>query len=301
MSTTGLLLMAAVSANVLQPGDYRRSLTVDGRERTYLLHVPPSYDGHRSVPLVLVFHGGGSNADQMVRFCGLNETADREGFLVVYPNGTGRTRRLLTWNAGNCCGYAVRNNVDDVKFVRELLREVAKVARVDSRRVYATGMSNGAIFCYRLADELSDRFAAIAPVSGTMGRATCAPKRPVSVLHFHGTDDLFVPYAGGRGRRSITLTRFFSVEHTIQAWVRANGCPDKPVVERLPDRADDGTWVEKKTYGPGRDGAEVVLVEIHGGGHTWPGREPPLRFLGRTTHDIAANDLIWSFFRRHHR
>ena len=169
-------------------------------------------------------------------FCGLNEKADKEGFIAVYPNGTGRLEQMLTWNGGNCCGYAMWNNVDDVGFTRALLDDLAKVANVDAKRVFATGMSNGGIMCYRLASELSDRIAAIAPVSGTMGTATCNPKRPVSVMHFHGTDDEFLPFKGGkRNQAAGTESYFYSVEHSIHAWVKADGCPEKPVVTDMPN------------------------------------------------------------------
>jgi polyhydroxybutyrate depolymerase len=153
--------------------------------------------------------------------------------------------------------------------------------------------------CYLLASELSDRIAAIAPVSGPMGTEKCSPKRPVSVIHFHGTDDQYAPFKGGKGDRSLASINFYSVDHSIRAWVKANGCPEKPVVTDLPDKADDGMTVRRKTYGPGRDGAEVVLVEIEGGGHTWPGRDPVVRFLGKSTKDISANDLMWEFFKKH--
>jgi polyhydroxybutyrate depolymerase len=206
---------------------------------------------------------------------------------------------VLTFNGGNCCGYAMNNNVDDVGFVRALLDDLAKVANIDSKRVFATGMSNGGIISYRLASELSDRIAAIAPVGGPMGTETCSPKRPVSVIHFHGTDDDFAPFKGGKGTRSISGTNFFSVEHSIKAWVKADGCPKEPVVTKLPDNADDGMTVTKEVYGPGRDGAEVLLVEIEGGGHTWPGQEPRVRFLGKSTKDISANDMMWEFFEKH--
>ena len=109
---------------------------------------------------------------------------------------------MLTWNGGNCCGYAQWNKVDDVGFTRALLDDLAKVVNVDAKRVFATGISNGGIMCYRLASELSDRIAAIAPVAGTMGTKTCNPKRPVSVMHFHGTDDKFLPFKGGIGTRA---------------------------------------------------------------------------------------------------
>jgi polyhydroxybutyrate depolymerase len=294
-----ILALAVAQTDALGPGDHTRTLTVGDRKRTYLVHVPPSYDGRTPYPVVLVYHGGGSNADQMVRFCSLNDKADKAGFLAVYPNGTGWLARALTWNAGNCCGYAMQNQVDDVAFSRALLDDLAKGVRVDARRVYATGMSNGAMLAYRLASELSDRIAAVAPVSGPMGTATCAPRRPVPVLHFHGTDDQFAPFHGGKGEKSLSGTDFYSVDHSIRAWVKANGCNDEPVTAELPDRAKDGTKVTRKTYGGGKDGAEVVLFVIEGGGHTWPGREPPLKLLGKTTRNVSANDVMWEFFEKH--
>jgi polyhydroxybutyrate depolymerase len=298
-TATLLLVLLTATADRLEPGDHARTLTVDERERAYLVHVPKSYDEAKPTPVVLAFHGGGSHAEQMVRFCGLNGKADEAGFIAVYPSGTGRLPRMLTFNGGNCCGYAMRNEVDDVAFVRALLDDLATVANVDPKRVYATGMSNGAIISYRLASELSDRIAAIAPVAGPMGTETCSPKRPVPVMHFHGTDDEFAAFKGGPGPKSLSRTDFYSVEHSIQAWVKANGCPAEPKVEQLPDKADDGMTVTRKTYGPGRNGSEVILLVIEGGGHTWPGRETPAKWLGDVTKDIAANDLMWEFFQRH--
>jgi len=283
----------------LTAGDHARSLAVDGRQRSYLVHVPESADKSRAWPVVLAFHGGGSNATQMVRFCGLNDQADKSGFVVVYPDGTGRTEQLHTWNAGNCCAYAMTQKIDDVKFTRMLLDDLAKVLLVDQRRVYATGMSNGAMFCYHLASELSDRIAAIAPVSGPMGTRDCHPKRPVSVLHFHGTDDQFAPFAGGRGESSLSGTDFLSVDYSLNRWIKANGCSEKPRVEELPVEVDDGTRATRKTWGEGQEGAEAVLIRIQGAGHTWPGRTPLLRRLGKSTRNVDANSLMWEFFSRH--
>jgi polyhydroxybutyrate depolymerase len=160
--------------------------------------------------------------------------------------------------------------------------------------VFATGLSNGGMMCYRLAAELSDRIAAIAPVAGTMALVETHPARPVPVMHFHGTEDKIAPAEGsGKGRV------FRSVEENIQIWCRVNGCPTTPQVTALDDRVQDGTTVACKVYGPGKDGAEVVLYEIIGGGHTWPGQPPPVKFLGRSTFDISANDLMWEFFQKH--
>ncbi|MGH8245909.1 MAG: alpha/beta hydrolase family esterase, partial [Gammaproteobacteria bacterium] len=123
-------------------------------DRSYILHVPPSFDPDQPVAVVLIFHGGGGNADNAVRMTGFNGQSDESGFLAVYPNGSGRLGDLvLTWNGGDCCGYAQEHNVDEVGFLRALLTDLNSSVRVDASRVYATGMSNGAIFAYRLACE----------------------------------------------------------------------------------------------------------------------------------------------------
>ena len=293
-----LLMLVAGESAALQPGDHSRSVEVDGGERSYLVHVPPQYDRASPMPVVLAFHGGGANADNMVTFSGLNEKADEAGFIVVYPQGSGRLARMLTFNAGNCCGHAAASSIDDVAFTRVVLDDLERVATVDRQRIFATGMSNGAMMTYRLASELSDRIAAIAPVAGPMGMKDCRPTRAVSIMHFHGAADEFAPFKGGRGRGP-SGTDFYSVQHSIDAWVAANGCRPTPQTAELPDRANDGTSVKEIRYDSGRDGAEVVLVVIEGGGHTWPGREARLRALGTSTQDISANDMMWEFFQQH--
>jgi polyhydroxybutyrate depolymerase len=281
----------------VRPGQ-SRVLSVGGRKRTYHVHVPPKLDPGKPAPVVLALHGATMNGTTMAWFSGLNEKADEAGFIVVYPNGTG-PGNSFTWNGGNCCGYAMRNQVDDVAFIRAVLDDLVGALPVDARRVFATGMSNGAVMVYRLASELADRIAAIAPVAGSMGTATCQPQRPVPILHFHGTKDEYVPFQGGIGPRSLFRTDFYSVENSIRAWVKANGCREEPATEELPDRAKDGTKVVRKTYGRGRDGAEVILVVIEGGGHTWPGRPLPVKVLGKATRSVSANDLMWEFFEKH--
>lgn len=294
-----LSLNVASGTAPLQPGDSKRSLAVGSRLRSYLVHVPPGYDGHEPIPVVLAFHGGGSNALMMSRFSGLDEKADAARFLVVYPEGSGPNENTQSWNGGNCCGYAMMEQVEDVEFVRVLLTDLASIAVIDQRRIYVTGMSNGAVLSYRLASELSDRIAAIAPVAGPMGTDSCHPNRPVPVLHMHGTIDHFAPYEGGYGSRSQSRVDFYSVEHSLNCWIRANGCPSEPQVTELLTLIDDGTRVFRKVWGPGRDGAEVVLYLIEGGGHTWPGREPRLAILGKATANLDANDVIWEFFQKH--
>jgi polyhydroxybutyrate depolymerase len=292
-----LVALLTIAGDPLAPGDHTRTLQVDGRERSYLVHVPPKYDPKKPTPIVLILHGAGTNAQIMVRFCGMNKKADEAGFVAVYPNGTGTAGLFLTFNSGGLSGKMAEGKPNDVAFVAKLLDDLATVVKLDPKRVFATGMSNGGMMCYRLASELSDRIAAIAPVSGTMAIPDYKPKRPVPVIHFHGTADNIVPFNGPKGTPKFLTFR--SVEETIRLCAKANGCPETPIQEDLPDKADDGTKVRKKTYGPGKDGAEVVLVEIEGGGHTWPGQEPPVRFIGKSTKDISANDLMWESFQKH--
>lgn len=268
-------------------------------ERMYLAHVPGGGSPSGGWPVVLAFHGGGSNPERMADFSGLSATADQHGFAVVYPGGTGIIEAARTFNAGNCCGRAMRLGIDEIAFVTALLADLSGLMLLDEQRIYATGMSNGALMAYHVADKLSHRIAAIAPVAGPMGFATCAPAEPVAVIHFHGTADEFAPFAGGIGKKSVSKTNFYSVEHTIAAWVSANGCALTPRVEELPPAVDDGTHVTRHVYDGGIQGAEVVLYQIHGMGHTWPGRETPFPALGRVTHNLDANEVLWEFFQKH--
>jgi polyhydroxybutyrate depolymerase len=295
--TSVLLLLTVLAFDPLGPGDHTRKLTVDGRERSYLVHIPPRYDHEKPTPVVLVFHGAGTNAAITVSFTGMSKKSDEAGFIAVYPNGTG-FGPFLTLNAGGRQGKMAEGSADDVRYVGAILDDLATVTNVDSKRVFATGISNGGMMCYRLAAEMSDRIAAIAPVAGTIAIEECKPKRPVPVMHFHGKADKMVPF-GGPDKGTPKFLTFKSVEESIAVWRKINQCPDEPTITEFPDKEDDGTKVTKKTYGPGKDGAEVVLIEIEGGGHTWPGIKSPISLIGKSTLDISANDLMWEFFQKH--
>ncbi|MFH0939238.1 MAG: PHB depolymerase family esterase [Planctomycetota bacterium] len=275
-------------------------LMVNEAIRSFIVFVPSKIFQQKTPPsLVIALHGGGSNAEGMQRFCGLDETALKRGFIVVYPNGSGRIKKILTWNSGECCGYAKERKIDDVAFIRELIDFMIKQYGVDPARVYVTGMSNGAMMAYRLAAELSDRIAAIAAVAGTLDIDAAAAKKPVPILHFHGTEDQYVPYEGGHGSRSLKDNKHTSVKTTIETWIRANQVEAEPVVEELPDKINDGTSVVRYTYKTKQDQQRIVLYKIIGGGHTWPGRSRFERLLGRSTEEISANELMWTFFMAH--
>jgi len=299
MMLSPLLALALLAGEPLSSGERVRTVEVDGLKRSYLVHVPPQYDPKKPTPVVLALHGAGMNASLMATISGLSSTADQAGFIVVYPNGTGSTQYFLVWNSGLFHGRRTGQWPDDVKFIDRLLDDLESAANVDTRRVYATGLSNGGMMSYRLAAELSQRIAAVAPVAGTMATDEPCPGRPVSVLHIHGTADPLVPFAGpGEGMQK--FVKFKSVRESIRIWTQINGCPQTPQATDLPDTdKKDGTRVKREFYGPGKDGAVVVLYVIEGGGHTWPGWLLPTLLLGKTTRDISANDLIWEFFERH--
>ena len=186
---------------------------------------------------------------------------------------------------------------DDVAFIGKLLDDLGTVVKVDEKRVYACGMSNGGMMCYRLAAELSDWIAAIAPVAGTIAIEESKPKRPVPVIHFHGTKDTFVPFEMAKGKTP-KFMKLKSVEDSIQTWVKLNGCDEKPKTDVLSKDGDE-MKVTRRCYGGGKDGAEVVLVVIEDGGHTWPRMTPPASFMGKSAMNISANDLMWEFFMKH--
>jgi polyhydroxybutyrate depolymerase len=290
------ILLAALVADPLAPGDHNRKLSVDGRDRTYLVHVPPKYNPDQPTPVVLILHGARTNAAITVAFTGMSTKSDEAGFVAVYPNGTG-SDPFLYWNAGQHTARLLEENPDDVKYIRLMLDDLATVINIDQQRVFATGMSNGGMMCYRLASELSDRIAAIAPVAGTMALPDAKPKRPVPVLQFHGTADSIVKY---NGQNTGALQPLKSVTDTVEYWRRLNGCPAKSTSTRLPDsNTSDGATVCRTDYPPGKNGAEVILYTIENGGHTWPGQKPLLPTLGKTTLDISGNDVIWDFFQKH--
>ena len=298
----GQLICLASAQETLQqpkplgPGDHTQQLTVDGRERSYLVHIPQGYDPKQPTPVVLALHGTGMTGGMMVWFSGLNKTSDKNGFIVVYPSSLG-TVPLSVWNAGGFRGILAQGQADDVAFMRKLLDDLATVVNVDQKRVYACGISNGGMMCYRLAAEMSDRIAAIAPVAGTIAIEESKPQRPVPVIHFHGTKDNIVPYVKKEGKSEFFI-KFTGVHDSIQTWVKLNGCKESATLDILSQDADE-LRVTRKTYGGGKDDAEVVLIAIEEGGHTWPGQKSPVFFTGKTALNISANDLMWEFFVKH--
>ena len=185
-----ILAMVIGQAEPLGPGDHLRTLDIDKQKRNYLVHVPTAYQSGKKMPVVLAFaYACFMTAKVMEGFTGLNKKADDAGFIVVYPNGTGPNALLYTWNSGGFAPLIAQNKPNDVEFIAKVLDDVETTFTVDTKRIYATGMSNGAMMCYRLAAELSDRIAAIAPVSGTMAIEEYDPEVYDAGASYAGTVD----------------------------------------------------------------------------------------------------------------
>lgn len=289
----GFILMTC-SEDKISAGEYRfeSRLEVGGRIRTYVTNLPPTYyrDESQRFPLVLALHGTGGSANQMERSYGLNEKASSAGFIVLYPEGIQGSGALgiRTWNAGNCCDYAMQNNVDDVGFISALIDRMVTDFRADRKRVYVTGMSNGGMMAYRLACELSDKIAAIVPVSSTMMVDRCEPVRAVPVLHIHSLLDVKVPYRGGIGIGGYDFT---PVDSALRVLASNGGCGD------LPDQVDNGRYIVTRWSGCDGD-LSIESYVTYDGGHSWPGGHQSAAWADLPSAYINANDLLWDFFQR---
>ena len=209
-------------------GTYKHFLDIDGLERSYWLQVPPDLDPAHAVPVVFLFHGYREPAGEF-NMSNFKEMAYISGFLLVTPNGSGPLDDIA-WDAGGCCGIAAEEGVDEEAFIRGIMADLEQYFILDSKRIYATGYSNGGMLSYRLACEMSEVFAAIAPVSATQFYEPCQPTQPVSILHVHGLADPIVPYEGGGELLPVT---FPPVEEGLQFWLDYNGCEGEPTQEQI--------------------------------------------------------------------
>jgi polyhydroxybutyrate depolymerase len=294
-----VLVCGCHASSPVGPGNVERTIDVAGLRRTYRIHIPKTYDPTRPTPIVLAFHGATDNIDFLEAHCQLDDKSESAGFIVVYPEvADPSSPDTLHFNTSSPPDGI--DHPDDVAFTAKLLDDLATVVNVDRNRVFATGISNGGMMCYRLAAELSDRIAAIAPIAATMGLPEAHPKRPVPIIAFHGTADPIIPFENPDvlGQSSDTPTIRSAME-TIEIWTAIDGCPADPRTERLPTTVHDGTSVTRQTYVPGKAGAEIILYIIRNGGHTWPGTPAYKADLGLSSQNISANDQMWNFFLQH--
>jgi polyhydroxybutyrate depolymerase len=275
------------------PGLTTQHLAVDGTDREYLLSIPPSYNASKRAPLLFNFHGLGSDMQQQALYSGLNQKAGAEGYVVITPNGSGNA--LRRWSFPPLPGSAA-----DVNFVKTMLATTQRTLCIDPKRIFSTGISNGAIFSTVLACALPGRLAAIAPVAGVNATDVCGTGTPpTAVLAFHGTADPIVPYNGGAYFSGVNARRTAGiqaqpVDDAVANWARFDGCGTPATTTAV---AGD---VEHITYPDCPPSGTVELYRVVGGGHTWPGSIPIAR-LGPTTSSIDASALMLAFFDAHPR
>lgn len=258
-------------------GTESRALEVGAVTRTYRLYIPADLDADPA--LVVMMHGGLGSAQQAERAYGWNDEADTGGFLVAYPDGLSRT-----WNAGDCCGSAQRDGVDDIAFLTALVEALQVEFGVAPDRTFATGMSNGAMMTYRLACE-TDLFAAIAPVAGTIV-SSCENPAPVSVLHIHGLTDSQVRMDGEPGD-GVGDVDGMPVVDAVELWRVAVACEDAIVTEEPPVATTSSDCTDDR---------RVVLVTVADAGHQWPGSVPREEAADQPSDAFDATALIWEFF-----
>ena len=282
-----LLLFVVFTFSSFAQQTINASITHDGIQRNYILYIPEIYDGNTAVPLILNFHGFGSNAAQQMFYGDFRDIADTEGFLLVHPEGTTFIGNQF-WNVGF---PGISSTIDDVGFTEALIDELATLYAIDLDRVYATGMSNGGFMSFLLACQLSEKIAAVASVTGSMTQDTfddCNAQRPTPVLQIHGTEDDVVLYNGN--------TLSIPIADVISYWVDHNNSETTPTTTTFPDiDPSDGSTIEHSVYEDGDNGITTEHMKVIGGGHTWPGS---VINTGGTNQDIDASMEIWLFFSR---
>ncbi len=276
------IVLHSCSINCISAQTIDGSIEHDGLERTYVLYVPSTYDADSPTPLLFNFHGRGSNSSEQMFYGGFINESEENGFLIVHPQGTEGPDGVTFWNAD------FGAEVDDIGFTAALLDQLSAQYNVDSTRVYSTGMSNGGYMSYSLACAMSEKFAAIASVTGTMTTGLpddCNTLREVPVMQIHGTADGVVPYEGSQFGTAI--------DDVIDFWVAQNNCEETPETGTLEDiDPDDGSTVEYYFYETAETGTKVQLYKVIGGGHTWP--SAPF-VIGSTNKDLNASQAIWEF------
>lgn len=284
-----------------KPGRYQVNLTSGGHDRTALVVVPKNQTPGAKPPLVLVFHGAGGDGAHVLDKDGWTAKADQEGFLAVAPTGLPALPRLPAnfktnprlWNSGQLPARSPRAAIDDVAYVAALLDEIQKRTPYDPARVFVTGHSNGGGMTFRLGTELSERFAALAPVASMMAVADPKPKRPLPTLFIVGTKDPLLPLAGGPVKLPWGDRTNKPVADYLAIWANALGC------EPAPRALSDQAGVKRTEYPSKLGGPTLSVVTIDGQGHTWPGGKAtlPESMMGPNTNRLNATDAIWEFFR----
>ncbi len=302
---------AAADAKPTEKPDRAMSLDFGGHERTFFIHVPKDYDAadaaKKPLPLLLMLHGAGGDGLQAARQTGWDDHADKEKFIVAYPDALPANPEKPVsfrlnpryWDDGSKRGQQVRGPIDDVGFLGAVIDNVEKRYPIDPTRVYLTGFSSGASMTFHaVASPLSARIAAAAIVSGHLFGADKAQiVRVAPVLLIYGTRDPLNPMEGGVAPMPWGGTSERpKVSDTVATWAKLTGCPAEPVP------ISDENGVKRVAYGPGKNGVEFLFWTIDGMGHHWPGSKAetlPESLVGSPSDKLDATDAIWTFLARH--
>lgn len=257
----------------LPPGNHDGSVSSEGHDRTYVVHVPSNYTGDEPVPLVFDFHGYGSSGAGQMGASGFRELSDEHGFVAVYPDGVGGS-----WHVNGCCGQAAQEQLDEVAAVRAILAEVSARVCVDRRRIYASGISQGGGMAHHVGCLAADTFAAVAPVSSDLRTDPCAPARPISELSFRGTADTLSRYEGGPVGPAGMQYQSIGAQATLERWAMIDECSGTP----------ETTLEVCESYTQCAAGVEVTLCSIPGGSH--------VLYSNPSNFDVAA--AAWAMFER---
>jgi polyhydroxybutyrate depolymerase len=304
ITTTFLLISCKKDNNSTPPVDKPSelktvNLTVDGNPRSFIVYLPTGYNNAGKMPLIFAIHGGSGTPEGMINIANFKTIADRDKVVLVYPAGIQKN-----WNDGRPT-TPNQLGINDVSFFNQLCDYTINNYSVDGTKIYATGISNGGFMSSRLGCELSNRIAAIAVDAATIEATTiapnCNPGRPVPAIYIHGTSDPLVPFTGGQmtagGTAGGTVLSHFQA---IDKWVTINGCNSTPTITDLPDISNDGTTIKQRVYAGGINSSEVVSYVVLNGGHTWPQGFQYLNeaIIGKTSQDMNACEVIWTFFKR---
>lgn len=286
-------------------GDYQYTLIHDQRERNYQVHTPTSYKKDSTFAVVFVLHGGGGTIDKMSSMTMFDNKSDQSHFIVVYPQGVDSFTRIDgiqgTWNSGKCCGLAQTDAIDDVGFIAKLIETLPLRFNIDDKRIFVTGISNGGMMAYRLACEISDKIAAIAPVAASMevDLTTCTPSRGVPVFHFHSKQDENILLEGGVGPNAKVKIEKTSIASGLLRWQSINKC-SAPSVKDVQLSNTNVTCTKATANNLQPDCTEVIQCITEDGGHSWPGGN---RGSGVESDPvstaISATDQMWVFFAHH--
>jgi len=278
------------------------NLTVDGRARNFIIYLPIGYNNAGKMPMIFSIHGGNGTAAGQIKLANFLPIADRDKVVLVFPSGIDKN-----WNDGRPT-TPNQQGINDVSFFNQMCDYIIANYPVNGARIYATGISNGGFMSSRLGCELSNRIAAIAVDAATIEATTiapsCNPGRPVPAIYIHGTTDPLVPFVGGQmtagGTAGGTILSHFQA---VDKWISINACSTAPTITDLPDIANDGTTITQRIYSGGTNGSEVVSYVILNGGHTWPQGPQylPEAIIGKTSQDMNACEVIWTFFKRFNR